>query len=349
MAMEAQRQKLAAAGGAPLLDAAALLGLAATEAAASLKAASQIASGMALELLHLKKKEHKGDACTMCKKTFNMLTLRPHKCQVCARYFCSYCSPHDLAAEEVAKLFPANAAAPPELRASTAVAAAGAGKVADPAKDNNKSSSSTAVAPPPPKEKKPQDRERLCARCFVQAMDELCPDVDGNGGPGGSAGAQKTPYQLMELDPQFEKYFRMLKMGVMREAVALKMRENDVPSDVIEVFKLAGQDPNAAAGSGGGAGSHRKGGGSSGAGGKNKNKRASAALRQVQWTALDEASAARSVFGQLTGVGAGAVKARLTVEEELKLLEMFGTSEQLAAAAAARTGKKGGSASSGGT
>jgi hypothetical protein len=349
--MEAQQQKLAAAGGAPLLDAAALIGLAANEAAANLKAASQRASGMALKLLHLKKKEHKGDACTLCKKTFNMLTLRPHKCKGCARYFCSPCSPHELANEDVVKLFPANAAAPPELRASAGGAAAAAGKAAD-SSSADKDAKSTpeavaATAAAPTKEKRAHDRERLCARCFVQAMEELCPDLDGNGGPGGP-GAQKTRYQLMEQDSQYEKYFRMLKMGVMREAVALKMRENDVPADVIEIFKLAGQDPNTH-GDGGGAGSTRKAGGSNGStSGKGKNKKANAALRQVQWTALDETSAARSVFGQLTGVGAGAVKARLTVEEELKLLEMFGTSEQLAAAAAARAGKKSGAAGSGG-
>jgi hypothetical protein len=277
-----------------------------------------------------------------------MLTLRPHKCQGCSRYFCSPCSPHELGRDAVGKLFPAAAAAAVAAVADApaAAAAGAAGGAGGAAADKDKGASLG-------KEKKALEKERLCSRCFVQAMEELYPDAESSGGAGGPGGAlQKSPYQLMEEDVDFEKYFRMLKMGVMREAVALKMMENDVPAAAIEIFKGAGQDASAggAHGSSSGKGKGGSSGGKDGHSGSSSGsgKKGKGALRQVQWTALDDAAAARSVFGQLTGVGAGSVKARLTVEEELRLLELFGTGEQLAAAAAASAGKKSGGGSGGG-
>ena len=165
--------------------------------------------------------------------------------------------------------------------------------------------------------------ERVCDRCFVKLMDEA--EAARSDAPSGGdahdaaedGAAQKTPYELLEADPAFEKYFRMLKMGVRREAVSQKMLADDVSPATVELFNR--RSSSSLSSKKGGKARRRASANPLGA------AAASSQLRQVHWNTLDEETAARSVFGQQSRI-ASAVPAGVNTDEQLRLRAMFGTS-----------------------
>lgn len=91
---------------------------------------------------------------------------------------------------------------------------------------------------------------------------------------------------------KYDKYFRMLKMGIQREAIGQKMTTDEIPANVIAIFK-AGPNGDEASGEG----SESTDGGGAGLGGRewkkggNQHGRSTSrkpSMRQIQWNTLDK-------------------------------------------------------------
>ena len=132
----------------------------------------------------------------------------------------------------------------------------------------------------------------------------------------------------------------MLKMGIQRQAIGQKMVADEIPSDVIAIFK-AGPKGNENGGEGIGDGAAggpagraagrewKKGGNQQG---RNNSRKPS--MRQIQWNTLDKDRAEKSVFGTGSQISA-VVPAAVQTDERLRLQELFGTTDTTASVAGA--------------
>lgn len=138
----------------------------------------------------------------------------------------------------------------------------------------------------------------------------------------------------------------MLKMGIQRQAIGQKMLADEIPSDVIAIFKAGpkgnenggegtGGDGAASGTAGGAAGREWKKGGNQQ--GRNNSRKPS--MRQIQWNTLDKDRAEKSVFGTGSQISA-VVPAAVQTDERLRLQELFGTTDATASAAGAGGGGK---------
>jgi len=264
----------------------------------------------------LNNQSNKYQECALCRKGFSIILRRPHRCRSCQKYFCQPCSPHRI-----------------RLR-------------------------------------KP-DPERVCGRCYIRILDSMHGDgetstvvtgrpgkkgaPDGSeggsrgseGGGGNSSGdaatkeeTESTPYSELEKSGNYDKYFRMLKMGIQRQAIGQKMVADEIPSDIIAIFKAGpkgseniseGIGDGAAGGPAGRAAGRewKKGGNQQG---RNNSRKPS--MRQIQWNTLDKDRAEKSVFGTGSQISA-VVPAAVQTDERLRLQELFGTTDTTASVAGA--------------
>ena len=142
------------------------------------------------------------------------------------------------------------------------------------------------------------------------AVDAARTPIATGGGAADASSAPSTPsaatndrFVEMLADERYSKYFQMVKMGICREAVGIKMKAEGMSDDAVHLFVTEGKEakapstPTPQQASAARASATRPPSDVQSA----QRKRSNVQLRNVQWQALDKSRAERSVFGAQIG------------------------------------------------